>query len=505
MKYLVGIDEGTGGCKTCIFDETGMLIASSSHEYLSYFPKPGYVEQNIDEIKQKVFESCHDAIKKSGINPQDIAGVSHSNQGITMVLLDKNDDPVRERTVGWQDVRHSEILPELQKKITNDIHYEISGMSLGSYNIAILNWLQKYEPENWDKVTRICSHQDYFLKQYGADNYCIDEGSANFLSMLNVKSNEWDMRLLDLYNVTKDQLPIVKHEPGAVVGHVSESVSNQTGLPVGCPVCLGGLDTNCCSLAAGAKNEGTQVLIVGTAGVSIVVSDEPKYDPNRRVTLRSNPGFGNWQLYIMTNTAASSFRWFRDELCGMEVATSQLMEIDPYDIITRMASQSSPGANGVTALTCLQGSHGRRKNENAKGTIFGISLGTTKSDIAKAILEGICFEMYDISLMNEELGAKIDIVRLCGGVTKSPMWCQMFADILNKPIELSQTAELGSLGAAMCAGIGAGIYDNCEDAIEKCVHIVKTYYPDESKQTAYKEAFNRWKHAYEAINGSYYQ
>lgn len=503
MKYLVGIDEGTTGCKTCVFNQNGNLISSSSREYPSYYPKPGYVEQDINEIIRNVFESCREAIEKSCVNPNDIVGVSHSNQGITMVLLDKEEKVIRDRTIGWQDIRHVEMLPELHKRISNEEYYDISGMSLGAYNISVLNWLQKYEPDIWEKVARCCSHQDYFLRQLGADGFYIDEGSANFMSMLNVNNNEWDDRLVSIYNVRRDQLPIVVHNPGTVVGYVNESVSKMTGLPIGCRVCVGGLDTNCSSLAAGAKNAGTDVLIVGTAGVSILISDKAIKDPAKRITLRSNPGFGNWQLYLMTNTAASSFRWFRDSLCSLEVAASKLMGTDPYEIMTSIASNSTPGANGVTALTCLQGSHGRRKNENARGTFIGISLGTTKADIAQAILEGICFEMYDILLMKEAISDKINNVRLCGGVAKSDIWCQMFADILQKPIEITQVPELGSLGAAMCAGIGAGLFKDCYDAIDKCVHIAKTYYPNPDNFSAYQESFTRWNKAYDTINRYY--
>lgn len=504
MKYLVGIDEGTTGCKVCVFDQNGELISSAAREYPSYYPKPGYVEQDIAEIRGSVFDSCAEAIGKSGVDPKDIAGVSHSNQGITMVLIDKDENVLRDHTIGWQDVRHVEVIPELRKKITDEEYYRISGMAFGAYNIAVLNWLQKHEPEIWEKVAKCCSHQDYFLRQLGADGYFIDEGSANFLSMLEVETSEWDERLMGVYNVRRDQLPIVIHKPGTVVGHVTEEVSKRTGLPVGACVCSGGLDTNCTTLGAGGQSGGDEILIIGTAGVSILVSDKPIRDPNLRVTLRSNPGPGNYQLYIMTNTGASSFRWFRDELCSLEVAASRLMGIDPYDIITQIAGNSRPGANGVTALTCLQGSHGRRKNENARGTFLGISLGTTKADIAEAILEGTCFEMRDLLQMKTDLSARIDHVRLCGGVAKSPAWCQMFADILKKPIELPKVTELGCLGAAMCAGIGSGLYKDTKDAVDKCVHIVKTYTPNPASFPAYDEAFGRWNKAYESLNGSFY-
>jgi len=503
MKYLVGIDEGTMGCKTCVFDENGNMLSSAAREYNSYFPKPGYVEQDIEEIKNNIFASCKEAIVKANIDNKDIVGVSHSNQGITMVFLDKDEQVVRQRTIGWQDVRHTEILPEMRELISDDEYYELAGMTLGTYNIPILNWLQKNEPDVWKNVSRCCSHQDYFLRQLGADGYYIDEGCANFMSMMGTYDREWNDKLLSIYNIDKSYLPTIVHEPGTVVGKVTKEVSEQTGLPEGCLVCVGGLDTNCCGIGAGASESGTEVLIVGTAGVSILVTDQDKLDPNKRVTLRSNPGFDNWQLYIMTNTAASSFKWFRDELCSMEAAAGKLVGQNPYDLLTSMASQSKPGANGITALTCLQGSHGRRKNEDARGAFVGISLGTTKADIAQSILEGITFEMKDLLLMKEQL-AKIDRVRLCGGVTASPFWCQMFADILNKPIELTEVPELGSIGAAMCAGIGAGLYSDCRDAINKCVRVAKTYIPNPDRIEAYENAFQRWNTSYEVINEGIY-
>jgi len=462
------------------------------------------VEQDIEEIKAAVFACIRETIVKSDVDPSDIVGVSHSNQGITMVLLDENEEPVFEHTIGWQDLRYVDMLPELEAEIDKEEYLQLSGMQFGTYNIPVLRWLQKHEPEKWSRVKRICSHQDWFLRQYGADGYYIDEGCTNFLSMARMTDNEWDERLMKVYNVTKDMLPTVLHTPGAVVGAVTEKVSLETGLPTTCKVCLGNLDTNCCAIGGGADEVGTQLLIMGTAGVSIFVTDKDKLDPNGRITVRTNPGFGNWQNYIMTNTGASAFRWFRDSICSMEVAMSKLMGVDPYDIITQTASHSTPGANGVTALTCIQGSHTRKKNEKARGSFFGINLGTTKADIAEAILEGICFEMKDIMAMNQELSGEVKHVRLCGGVAKSPMWCQMFADILNRPVELTEVAELGALGAAMCAGIGAGIYADCNDAVRQCVKVTKVYKPNSAKVGQYENAFKIWEHHYNVTNEQIY-
>ena len=500
MKYLVGVDEGTTGCKVSVFDKNGNLVSISGREYASYYPHPGWVEQSIDEIRSAIFSCCREAVAKSNVDPTDIVGISHSNQGITMVLLGEDGKPVMPRTIGWQDLRYVDMLSELKKSVDLDDFWEIAGMEYCTYNTPVLRWLQQNEPEVWGKVRRICSHQDYFLHCYGADGFFIDEGSANMLGMVRAKDSEWDDMLLRAYGVTRDMLPAVVHEPGRIVGRISPDVSMNTGIPVGCAVCLGGLDMNSCTLGAGAHEAGTEVLVMGTAGISILISDVMNMDPNRRLTMRSNPGLGNWQYMIMTNTGASAFRWFRDAICSMEVATSRLIGADPYDLITAAASQSRPGANGVTALTCIQGAHARVKNERARGGFLGINLGTTKADLAEAILEGICFEMRDILDMKEELAGAIKNIRLGGGVAKSAMWCQMFADILGKPVEVTEVQEMGCLGAAMCAGVGTGLFANLRDAIDKCVHVKKTYSPDYYRKSAYDEAFRRWQKIYNEAN-----
>ena len=182
---------------------------------------------------------------------------------------------------------------------------------------------------------------------------------------------------------------------------------------------------------------------------------------------------GNWQLEAFSHTAASAFRWFRDKLCPLEVATSNLMGIDPYSLMTEIAQKSVPGSNGVTALTCLQGSHGRKVN--------------------------------DILLMQEAFAKPVRAVRLSGGVTKSPMWCQMFADIMDRSIELCESPEAGALGAAMYAGVGVGVYKDCIDAANKCVRVKKSYKPIQENVEEYKAAFERWNEAFDALNGSFYR
>jgi len=141
MRYLMGVDEGTTGCKAILFNEEGKQITATSREYPSYYPNPGWVEQDITEIKNAVFECIRETIQKSQVNANDIVGISHSNQGITMVLLDENENPVFDHTIGWQDLRYVDMLPELEKEVDLEEYLKISGMQFGTYNIPVLRWL----------------------------------------------------------------------------------------------------------------------------------------------------------------------------------------------------------------------------------------------------------------------------------------------------------------------------------------------------------------------------
>lgn len=502
-KYLIGIDEGTTGTKTVVFDLEGHMISSAYEEYPSYYPKPGYVEQDIAQIRDAIFTTCKQAIQKADICAEDILGVSMSTQGAACILVDEDGDVVRNRMIGWQDLRNTEVTSQINDKISDDEHYAIEGASIGAFNTGVNVWVQNYEPELWKKVDRVCTNHDYFLKEIGAEGYYADVASTHRISMLDVDKNEWSERLIKAYGMENIKLPTIVTEPGQVVGEVTKEISELTGLPVGCKVCVGAQDVNCSSFGAGGTTGDISAMVCGTFGASYIAIDEPVRDPNKTIIVKGNQGMG-WQLEAFSHTSASAFRWFRDKLCPLEVATSKLMGVDPYSLMTEIAENSVPGSNGVTALTCLQGSHGRQVNEATRGTFLGITLATEKADLAHAVLEGICYEMKDILLMQEEFVGEIKKIRLSGGVTKSPMWCQMFADILNKPVELTEVTETGALGAAMYAGIGLGIYKDCKDAAEKCIRIKETYVPDSDNVPVYEEGFNRYMRAFNALNGTFY-
>lgn len=502
MRYLLGIDEGTTGCKACVFDENGTVVGSDYREYPCYYPRPGWVEQTAEDILPALFESCRSAVARSGVAKEDIAAVALSTQGSVTTLLDENGELVRP-FIGWQDIRGIEQIEGISQRIDVQDFYRIGGNPLGSvFTASKIDWVREHEPENFARVAVVSDHQDYFLRAFGAEGGWTDTCSASRYGTLDVDTSEWSERLNAAVGVPLDTLPTVVTEAGKVVGQISARVAALTGLAEGTPLCLGAMDQNCSTLGGGGVRAGTAVMVLGTFGSCYVVSDKPLRDPLSTLTVKPNHGVGNWTIEGFSATAASSFRWYRDVFADLEVAAGRALKRDPYDLITQAISDVPPGANGVTFLPHLQGAQGARPNPNAKGTFTGMTLATSKSDMARAVLEGIAFEMRDVLEAQTAAGVDARSVRLVGGAAKSPIWCQLLADVFERPIELLQTSETGCLGAALYAGTAVGVYPDIAAAVDQAVTITDRYEPDASAAPAYEEAFRRYQAVFDALTGS---
>ncbi len=505
-NYLVGIDAGTTGCKTCVFDFDGALIGSDYREYPCYYPKPGYVEQKSEDMLPALFDCCKQAIKNSGVDKNDIIAMGLSSQGSTIGLVGEDDKLLRDFVI-WQDLRATQKeVDEISLSISPDEYYAITGAQSGNviFSLPKLVWLKNHEPKNWAKTKIFSTHQDYFLKQFGADGYYTDLSSASREATADVDNHAWSRRVHDMLGIREDQRAALITEPGKIVGRINADIAAKTGLPVGCNICMGAHDQNCGHFGGGLLDEGEAVMVIGTFGACFVAANKPIRDPQKRLIVKGNHGVGNWTIEATSVTAASSFRWYRDTFCDVEKAAGKLQGEDPYNLITGQMENVPIGANGVIFLPFLQGASGGRQNYNARGTMLGMSLGTTKQEIARSVLEGICYEMYDIVRSEEAAGIEVNTIRLTGGAAKSPFWCQMLADVMGKTFQLLQTSETGCLGAALYAGVGSGVYPDCREAVKRAVKISKEYRPNSSKFDQYQEVFRRWCAAYDALNGRFY-
>ncbi|MCV2395653.1 FGGY family carbohydrate kinase [Actinotalea sp. M2MS4P-6] len=501
-KYLVGIDEGTTGCKTCVFDVDGNVLGQDYREYPCHYPRPGWVEQVPEEITPALFASCKAAVERSGVDPADIVALALATQGAVIGLLDEDGELIRP-FVGWQDLRGEESVDQITDRIPVPEYYAITGDPLGFvFSTTKLAWLREHEPENWARTALFSTHMDYFMRQFGAQEYWTDISSASREGMFDVDNHEWSQRVHDVLGIPLSKRAKIALEPGKVVGTLPAHVAAQTGLAEGTLLCIGAHDQNASTFGAGAVRDGTAVMVVGTFGSCFVVTDKPVRDPDGKLVVKGNHGVGNWTIEGFSNASASSFRWYRDVFGDLESAAARTVGVDPYELICAEAEHAEPGAGGVTFLPYLQGAAGARLNADARGCFVGMSLGTTKAQMARAVLEGITFEMRDVLEAEAKAGITVETIRLTGGAAKSPFWCQLMADVFGKPIELLQTTETGCLGAALYAGIGAGIYAGPHDAVDRAVTTTAVYHPDPSRAAVYDEAFGRFVRIYEALDGT---
>jgi xylulokinase len=500
--YLLGIDEGTTGCRACIFDFEGRLVSSDYREYPCYYPKPGWVEQKAEDITPALYASVKVAIAKGQVDPGEIEALGISTQACVAGPVDKDGKLLRS-FIGWQDLRGVPYIEKLiGKHLSGPDYYAIAGAPMNPiFGITKIVWFRDNEPELYERTAVVSNHQDYFLRAFGVDSgYYTDLSSASRTGLLDVDNHRWSERLFQEFELDVDKFPTVVPD-NPVVGTVSRSVAEQTGLKEGTKIVVAAHDQNCSTFGCGLVDAGTASLVLGTYGSLYVGLDRPVRDPNGVLIVKGNHGLGNWTIEGAASAAASSYRWFRDTFAGVEVAAGKLLDRDPYDLINDQVAGVAPGASGLTFLPLLQGaSNGPRANPYARGVLYGITLGTTHAEVARSVMEGVTLEMRDILEAQRRAGVKITSIHLTGGGTKSRLWNQMQADMYKVPVHVLQTSETGALGAAMYAGVGAGVYSSHRQAVETAVHVEETYEPAPKSFAGYDEAYERWVSVYTALH-----
>lgn len=498
-KYVMAIDEGTMSSRASIVDLKGNILGSSGAEYGVTNPNPGWYEQDCSVMVDVIYNSCKGAIKKSGIDPNEIAAIALSSQGAAFCPVDKNNNLIRP-TIGWQDSRGSVLIDEIAKLISPAELYQISGSPLGTvWTLSKILWYKKFEPENYEKTACFALHQDYFLRTLGVDKHYTDISSAARYGFFDVDNHKYSEKLLKLFDIPEEKLPIVV-DGGTPVGSITKAISQATGIPEGTPVCVGAMDVTCAILGLGITKEKMAATILGTYGTCISLSSKPIRDPNGDMVVIGNTGTNMWTIEGSVLAAASSYRWYKDTFCDLEVATGKLMKIDPFELINQQIASGKAGAKGLLFMPHLASAGAPRSNSDAKGLFLGLTFVHTKADIARAVMEGISLEIRDIITAKAKAGIEVNKIRLTGGGSKSPMWNQIQADVYGRTVQTVQTAETASIGAAMLAAVGVGLFKDVQEAADAMVRVTSTYDPNPENTKIYDELYDIYCSTYESLS-----
>lgn len=463
MKYLMGIDVGTSGVKCLVADETGKVLKSVTKTYPLHTPKPAWSEQDPADW----WRGTKDAIREvlSGVDKEKIVAVGLSGQMHGLVALDKDHRVVR-NAILWNDQRTDEECRDIIKAaggLDVLVAYTNNTMVTGFTGSKLL-WVRKNEPDNYARIAKFVMPKDYI-------RYCLtgelvtDASEASGTGLFDVQRREWSKELIEKIGLDGAIFPKVV-ESDERTGRVTEKAFEETGLPEGLPVYGGGGDAVIQNTGMGIVKEGTLGVVMGTSGVVATAMDSFGENKGGRLQFFCNNADGKYMAFGCQLSCAGSMEWYKN--------TFYSESTQPFVEINEGAEASSVGANGVIFLPYLTGERCPYPDPDARGVFYGLSLLTNKGDMARAVMEGVTFglyQMYELILKTNE-SLKIKEVILSGGGANSKLWKQIVADIFNLPVKiLAGAAEGGAYGGALVAGVGEGIYESLEDA-EK-VHSVK--------------------------------
>lgn len=499
-KYLAGIDVGTTGARCALFDLQGNLVVSEYCEYGSTYPKPGWVEQDLDDMVSQTMSACQHTLAKASIDPKEIASIGFSTQRSVTVPVDKEGRKIRPM-ISWQDARTGAEVGDMLKKIDGGRYYDISGMPMGTtWVITKLLWMRKNEPELYKRTYKFVQNQDAVLKAFGADDFFTDMSDMAFYGVWDVGKVEWSQELCDLFEVSPEMFG-KPTPPGTQVAVISPKISELTGFAVGTPICVGAGDQNCGVVGMGSISSGMATVTLGTAGLAILSLDKriPGFG-GLMITNHAVPGM--WEMEGLSNAAASSYRWFRDVLGTAEKELEKQTGQSAYEYLNEQAKAAPVGSHGLLYLPYLGTAATPRWNANARSAFIGMSFAHTRSDMVRAVLEGVALEVRDMMDGWLKAGVDIQVLRLGGGATKSPFWNQIQADVYGRPVETLKVGESTVLGAALLGGVGAGLFKSIPEGVENMVNVTGVVEPNLANHQVYEEMYQAYVKAYEGLTNS---
>ncbi|HOL22181.1 MAG TPA: xylulokinase [bacterium] len=479
MEYLAGIDVGTTGVKILIIDEKGDVKGSITVEYPLFTPKPGWAEQNPSDWWEATVKGIKGLLEKTGIKGTEIKGIGLTGQMHGSVFLNNRGDVIHPAIL-WCDQRTAKECEEITEKVRKERVFEITcNPVLTGFQAPKIIWLKKNHPEVYKKISKVLLPKDY-IRFCLTGTFATDVADASGTSLFDVKNRRWSEEILDALDIPSSFLPECFESP-EVTGYITEEVSALTGLAKGTPVVAGAGDQAAGGVGSGIVEEGLVSVSIGTSGVVFAHLEDVFVDPEGRLHTFCHAVPGKWHIMGVMLSAGGSFRWLRDIFFGRD---------ESYKVMTDMAETIPAGSEGLLFLPYLTGERCPYPDPDARGVFFGISLKHRKEHLVRAVMEGVSFGLKDSIKIMKEIGVPGCVkFRLTGGGAKSDLWCGMMADIFNGSTVRLKVEEGPSFGAAILAGVGAGIYSNVKDACKKLVKEEENVFKPDKENTEIYEKF----------------
>jgi xylulokinase len=493
-SILLGIDIGTSACKAAAFDKEGRVIAQATKSYPVYYPEPGFVEQDPMEWWHAVTAAIREILATGKVKAGDIAGIGVDGQSWSAIPVDR-DGQVLHNTPIWMDTRSRDICEEFTQKIGFERIFSISGNGLEpTYSTSKIIWFKRHRPEVYNRTYKFLQCNSFIAyKLTGAMTHDISQGYG--LHMFNIKTGQYDASLSDAFGIPVEKLPDI-YACHQVIGEVTPSAAAETGLRPGTPVVAGGLDAACGTLGVGVMENGQTQEQGGQAGGMSICVDEAVAHPKLILSYHVVPDV--WLLQGGT-VGGGSLKWFHEKLGFYEDHQAELTGKRAFQIMDEEAAEIPNGSEGLIFLPYMAGERSPIWDGSAKGVFFGLDYSKTRAHMIRAVMEGCAYALYHNLKTAEEANASADVLNAMGGAANSRLWTQIKADVTGKVIQVPASDTATTLGAAILAGVGTGLYGSFKDAVAQTITVKRVHEPDMKAHRQYMKYFETYLEIYEKL------
>ncbi len=476
-QLILGADSSTSATKVIAFNANGIPVAIGTNGYPLYTENPGWVEQEAEDWWNAFSKSCQEVISSPDIDPRKMVGIGLTHQRFTFVPVDSDIKPLR-RAILWNDIRCSKEADYAARLIGKDKIFAKTGYPPGQWTLYKALWLKRNEPEIYEKTYKLVLVQDYLIYKL-TGNLITLSGAATMTGALDIENPTcWANEIIEALGVRRDIFidPILPG--GTVAGHVTREAAAITGLPEGLPVVTGAGDQPCGTLGAGVLQPGEIGINGGTSCTNEFVAKGVPERKNVDYFIELMPS-GEYVVenYIPSGGSAL-MNWYKNNFGAYEEAAAREKGVNVYEFMYNQAGECPAGNRGMMVVPYFQGANGPYWDLNARGIITGLHTEFGRPQLVRGLMEGLAYESRrQAELMEKGTGTNVHEIKMYGGSSKNDYWNQIFSDVFNKPLHVPETAETTSLGAAIAAAVGCGMFTNYAAAVNTMIKIKKSYKP----------------------------
>jgi xylulokinase len=502
MGLLLGCDIGTTGVKALAVRPDGAIAFESFSGYDISSPYPKWAEQHPDEW-WRAFCDATGRLVAAGLKVDEVAAIGLSGQMHSSVFLDESMQVIRPALL-WCDARTTAQCREIERRVEFTLlRDEASNPALEGFTAPKALWLREHEPEHFERLRHLLLAKDYIRYKLTGE-VATDYSDAAGTILFDVGRRKWSQRILQALDLDPSLLPpvIASHE---ISGEITREAAEASLLRAGTRVVGGGADNACAAVGAGIIDEGAAQVSIGSSGVVLAALASHRVDGRLRLHCMNHAAPARWYLMGVTLTAGLSLKWFRDSFCREEAQRAKKEGRDVYDALSAMAASVPAGSEGLIFLPYLNGERTPHGDADARGLFCGLTLRHGKAHLARAIMEGVAFGLRDSLELTRELGVEIRDIVLVGGGSKGAVWRQIQADIFGRPVHTITVQDAAPFGAALLAGVGAGVYRSCEEAAGATVRPAAEVAPLSGNVDLYNQYYALYRDLYAANRNAFHR